>query len=132
MLKSGERVSFSSIAALISFLVFAAGITPGADRPNALAVNTSKVTSITQLTHDGVSKTNLLSDDSNLYVTEWPAARHLVAKVSRKTAVRSVIPTAFSNVQALDISSDHTKLLVSPMQGGTSDNEFWTLPITAG
>lgn len=96
------------------------------------AAHEPKVVSVVQVTHDGVGKTNLLSDDSNLYVTEWPAARHVVAKVSLRTASRSVISTKFLNVEALDISPDRSRLLIAPMKGGARENEFWTLPVSTG
>jgi len=94
--------------------------------------NAPRVASITQITHDGIGKTNLLADDSNLYVTEWSAARHVMAKVSLRTADRSLISTIFSNVEALDISPDHNRLLIAPMHGAARDNEFWTLPVNSG
>jgi len=79
-----------------------------------------------------VSKTNLLSDGSNLYVSEAPgAARHEVAKVSLERADRAVVSATFSNWQALDISPDHKKLLVLATQGG-SPNQFWAMPTGAG
>jgi Tol biopolymer transport system component len=103
----------------------------GADNPKDAVLNRPAATSIKQVTSDGVSKTNLLSDESNLYVTEWPAARHLVARVSLSGANRSVVSNPFPNVQALDISPDRSKLLVSPMQSG-GDNEFWTVSVNDG
>jgi len=104
---------------------------PWADNPKEVVVNRPGVTSVTQVTRDGVSKTNLLSDETNLYVTESPAAHHVVARVSLPDVNRSVISNAFPNVQALDLSPDRSTLLVSPIQGG-SDSEFWTLPVNAG
>ena len=91
-----------------------------------------RVTSIAQVTHDGFAKTNLLSDDSNLYVTEWTAGRHVIAKVSLKHADRSLVSSPFSNLQAFDLSPDHARLLVAPVQGGAGDNEFWTSPVETG
>jgi Tol biopolymer transport system component len=87
--------------------------------------------SITQVTHDGVSKTGLLADDSNLYVTESPAARHLVAKLPFRGAGRKVIPSPFANYQAHDLSADGKKLLVSttsPGSGG-ANADFWVLSL---
>ncbi len=83
-----------------------------------------RVTSITQITHDGFRKTNLLADDSQLYVTELPAAHRVIAKVSFPHSDRSLIRSPFSNLQALDLSPDHTKLLVAPIKGGSNDDEF--------
>ncbi len=91
-----------------------------------------RVISVTEATHDGFSKTSLLADTDHLYVTEWPAAHHVIAKVSLKGSKRSVITSPFSNVQALDLSLDHNKLLVAPMKGGSGDNEFWILRTNTG
>lgn len=98
-----------------------------ADQPDVDAL--PRVVSRTRITNDGVSKTGLLADDSSLYVTEWPAARHVVTKFSLNGKSRSILPTQFSNVQALDLSPDLKKLLISPIKGGASDTEFWTLPV---
>jgi Tol biopolymer transport system component len=128
-----SALKISSLLALVTLvgIVAVAGAFPGSlARGSSLAL--PRVTSVEQITHDGVSKTNLLSDDSNLYVTEWPAARHVIAKVSLQRSDRSLVSSPFSNLQALDLSPDHTKLLVSPIQGGSLDHEFWTLPITSG
>ncbi len=56
----------------------------------------------------------------------------MIAKVSLERSDRSLVSSPFSNLQALDLSPDHTRLLVSPIQGGSVDNEFWTLPIASG
>ena len=86
---------------LSSFLAVVPGSAACAEHPSETTVATARVISITQLTHDGVSKTNLLSDDSNLYVTEWPSSGRVLAKYSLPAASRSLIPSAFANVQAL-------------------------------
>ena len=128
---SAVRVSSVLAVAAVVGIIAAAGFLPGSHaRGSALAL--PRVTSVTQVTHDGVSKTNLLSDDSNLYVTEWPAAHHVIARVSLQRSDRSIVPSPFSNLQALDLSPDRTQLLVSPIQGGAGDNEFWTLPVGSG
>lgn len=119
------------LAIATSVTVVAAAALDG-DRPNQSPVTSPKVTAVTQVTHDGFSKTNLLSDDSHLYVTEWPTARHVIAKVSLQGSNRSTISSPFSNLQAFDLSPDRTRLLVAPTQGGSSDNQFWTLPINGG
>jgi len=125
-----EISSFLAILILTGVAAIAVAFSANQARGSALAL--PKVTSITKITHDGITKTNLLSDDSNLYVTEWPAARHVIAKVSLQRSDRSLISSPFSNLQALDLSPDHSRLLVSPMQGGSVDNEFWTLPVGSG
>jgi len=74
--------------------------------------NSPKVTAVIQITHDGISKANLVSDESDLYVTESPASGHVVTKLSLRDAQRVVISGDFPDVQAFDISSDRTRLLV--------------------
>ncbi|HJT69836.1 MAG TPA: hypothetical protein VJ731_06525 [Terriglobales bacterium] len=132
MSKATEGVSVSSAAALAAIVLLPLVAAVSADHPVEPQVNTLKVASVSQITHDGLSKTNLLSDGSNLYVTESPAARHVVAKVSLDTAERSVMSTDLVNVEALDISPDHNRLLIAAMHGGGSQNEFWSLPIANG
>lgn len=91
-----------------------------------------RVTAITQVTHDGYRKENLLADDSQLYVTELPVANRVIVKVTLPGADRSVVPSPFASLQALDLSPDHTKLLVSSVSKSSSESEFWTLPVAKG
>jgi Tol biopolymer transport system component len=126
-----ERISASSLLRLISFATLAAFAAFGAEPAKETRPNLPRVTAITQITDDGISKANLLSDSSDLYVTEASATGHIVAKLSLPNAERKVIPAAFPNVQALDISPDHSKLLVSHQDVG-GENEFWIVPVGAG
>ena len=113
------------------------GVMPVSRARGAASVAEPRVTSITQITRDGFRKTNLLADDSQLFVTELPGAQRVIARVSlpdpsRAGSDRSVVASPFSNLQALDLSPDHTKLLVAPIQSGSKDDEFWTLPVAKG
>jgi len=121
---------FLAIVSLAA-IVAVAGVFPGSRARGAASVATPRVTSITQVTHDGFRKTNLLAGDSQLYVTESPAANRVIAKVSLSNSDRSLVPSPFSNFRALDLSPDHKKLLVASMRGG-SDDEFWALPVASG
>lgn len=91
-----------------------------------------RVTAITQVTHDGYRKTNLLADDSRIYVNESPAADRVIAKVTLPDSERTVVPSPFANLQALALSPDHSKLLISSKSKTSGENEFWTLPVDAG
>src|SRR5437016_5220529 len=86
-----------------------------------------RVTVITQLTHDGYRKTNLLADGSQVYVTELPVANRVIARVSLPNSTRSMVRSPFSSLQALDLSPDHSKLLVSSKSKSSGESEFWTL-----
>jgi Tol biopolymer transport system component len=122
---------FLAIAMLVGMIALA-GVFPSSRARGAATLPAAKVTSITQVTHDGFRKTRLLADDSHLYVTEVPAAQRVIARVSLAESSRSLVASPFSNLQALDLSPDHAKLLVAPIQSGSSDDEFWTLPLGAG
>jgi Tol biopolymer transport system component len=89
------------------------------------------VTSITKVTHDGYRKASLLADDSQLYVTELPASNRVIAKVSLARSERSLVRSPFPNLQALDLSPDHSKLLVSSLSK-SGNSEFWTIPVSKG
>ena len=121
------KCRFVGIVTMVGLFAVVAAFSGERAHESPMALPT--VTSVVQVTHDGVSKTNLLVDGSQLYVTEWPTAHRVIAKFSLDGSDRSIIASPFSNLQALDLSPDRSKLLVSPVQGGFSDNEFWTLPI---
>lgn len=128
--KISARYSRHAILMVIG-IVAVAGASPG-NPASGSAITLPRVTSVNKITHDGVIKTNLLSDDSNLYVTERTASHQVIAKVSLQSSGRSLVSSPFSNLQALDLSPDHSKLLVSTVQNGSRNNEFWTLPIPSG
>jgi len=123
------RISLSILTIVGLFII--AG-TLRSDLKGAASGMMPRVTAITQVTHDGYRKTNLLSDDSNLFVTELPEANRVVAKVTLPGSERSILPSPFASLQALDVSPDQSKLLVSSKSKTSGESEFWTLPVTAG
>ena len=116
---------------LSTVMLLAVSATAVVARGSDLPLSSPKVVSVTETTDDGISKINLLSDDSHLYLTEWPGTR-VIAKVSLAGSNRSVIASPFANVRVLDLSPDGTRLLVSAIQAGSGDSEFWSLPVAAG
>ena len=90
-----------------------------------------RVTAIRQVTNDGIRKTNLLADDSQLFVTELPASNRVIAHVSLPGSDRSLVSSSLKSMQALDLSPDQCKLLVSS-KSTSGDSEFWTLPVAEG
>ncbi|MGC2449874.1 MAG: hypothetical protein WA477_19660 [Candidatus Sulfotelmatobacter sp.] len=123
------RISLSILTVAGLFLV--AG-TMRNDLSGAASGPTPRVTAITQITHDGYRKSNLLSDDSHLFVTELPARDRVIAKVTLPGSDRSVVPSPFTSLQALDVSPDHSKLLVSSTSKSSGQSEFWALPLESG
>src|ERR1035438_6020501 len=84
-------------------MIALAGAFPGRHVRGAASVPSPKVTSIAQITHDGFRKTNLLADDSQIFVTELPGANRVIAKVTLPGANRSLVLTPFSSLRALDL-----------------------------
>ena len=123
------RISLSILSIVSLFIV--AG-TMRSDLQGAASGMMPRVTAITQVTHDGYRKTNLLSNDANLFVTESPEENRVVAKVTLPGSERSVLPSPFASLQALDVSPDQSKLLVSSTSKTSGESEFWTLPVATG
>ena len=119
-----------SIATVFALFIIAG--TLRSDLQGAAGGPIPRVTAITQITHDGYRKTNLLSDQSHLFVTETPESNRVIAKVSLTGSERSVLPAPFASLQALDVSPDQSKLLVSSMSKESGESEFWTLPVADG
>jgi Tol biopolymer transport system component len=91
-----------------------------------------RVTAIKQITRDGYPKTNLVADGSELFVNESLALDRVIAKVTLSGSGRSLVPSPFTSLQALDMSPDHSRLLVSSQSKTSGENEFWTLPLASG
>jgi len=121
------RIS-ASLLSVLALLVVSGMLR--SDLRGAASGPTPRLTAITQITHDGYRKANLLSDDSHLYVTELPASSRVIAQLTLPIVDRSVLISPFSSLQALDVSPDHSKLLVSSTSRGSGESELWTLPVS--
>ena len=86
-----------------------------------------RVLATTQLTKDGVPKYGVLTDGSRLYIGESKG----LAQAAVTGGETSPIPTPFPAVQLLDISPDHSQLLVENIHGFEA-HEFWALPLPSG
>src|SRR6185369_7617814 len=104
MFKTHAKVPVHFALALACISPIVVGVCAGRSSKPA---KTPKVLAVNQITHDGATKANLLSDGSNLYISESAGEQRLVARVSLQTSHRSVVQTTLSNLQALDISSDN-------------------------
>ena len=91
-----------------------------------------KVLSTAQITRDGVSKTNLLTDGSRLYMTESIGTKQFLVQASVTGGDTSVIPTPFTNTALFDISPDHSQLLVADYDFRGNEAQLWTLPLPTG
>jgi serine/threonine protein kinase len=90
-----------------------------------------KVTATTQLTRDGIPKRGLVTDGARLYINEFGTTDQIV-QVSTNGSEASPIVSPFVNTNALDISPDHTQLLVGNQVGTENENPYWSLPLPSG
>ena len=119
------------LAVTLAGMVALAGLGSRGSANEATSVAAPRVAAVTQVTHDGYRKSGLLADESQLFITELPESTRLIAKVVLPSSHRTIVPSPFSSLQALDLSPDHQKLLVSAREG-RDDDELWTLPVSAG
>ena len=96
----------------------------------------SRLPSVTigrELTHDGLVKSNLASDGSNLYFTEIFGSRSIIAKIPAAGGEVAPYPLAFPNAQLLDVSSARASLLVAEETSGRSAGRpVWISPANGG
>ena len=124
--RTGKPRWFWPVAMLSAAVVLAAAYSVlSAPPPPPRVINT------TQLTHDGIPKTGLATDGSRLYINEQSATMQIV-QLSTNGGDVSPIATPFPNVTALDISPDHTQLLVANPLGTSYEAPFWSLPLPSG
>jgi len=96
-------------------------------------VSPPKVTSATQITHDGYNMGRMVTDGSRIYGIQLRPEGNVLAEVSVTGGETVVIPTPIKNVELSDISPDHSQLLVTTFAStGTQDLPFWVLPLPAG
>ncbi len=91
-----------------------------------------RLLSVTQITRDGIRKNPaILTDGVRLYFGEAPDNLTL-SQVSMNGGDVAAIPTPFPNAQTLDISPDHSQLLVASFVGTELADPFWIVPLPAG
>jgi Tol biopolymer transport system component/DNA-binding winged helix-turn-helix (wHTH) protein len=91
-----------------------------------------RVISTTQLTHDGLTKTGLLTDGSRLYITETTGSNQFLVQTSAAGGESTVIPTPFESIVTSDISPDHSQMLVADAVGPQYEFPVWVLPLPGG
>jgi len=86
-----------------------------------------------QITHDGLVKTNLASDGSNLYFTEISGDRSVISKVAATGGSISEYPLSFPSAQLLDVSAAHASMLAAENTAGPSaERPVWLSPLQGG
>jgi serine/threonine protein kinase/Tol biopolymer transport system component len=91
-----------------------------------------RVLATKKITDDGVSKYSLLTDGSRLYISESEGPSRALVQAAVTGGETSPIPTPFQSVALVDISSDHSQLLVADALGTVSEAPLWGLPLPSG
>jgi serine/threonine protein kinase len=124
---NASKFKWQWAAAMVLLLL----VVSGAFAWRSSAPRPPRVTTTTQLTRDGIPKIGVMTDGSRLYINELDSTRQ-IGQVSTNGGEVSPIVTPFANVVALDISPDHTQLLVSNPVGTENEEPYWSLPLPSG
>ena len=131
-LRGGSKITARSrwfwTAAVLIIVFGLAGILAWFTRP----LSSPRVLNTIQITHDGLTKTGVLTDGSRLYITESTGSRQFLVQASATVGDTSVIPTPFSNIIMSDVSADHSQMLVADAVGTENEAQAWVLPLPAG
>jgi Tol biopolymer transport system component len=96
---------------------------------------TPRVVRTDRLTRSGRARwaQRVLTDGVRLYFAERIGGRQVLASAPIDGGDPVLIPTPFSDtISLLDISPDHTKLLLSADDREEGDTTFWTVPVAGG
>jgi eukaryotic-like serine/threonine-protein kinase len=91
-----------------------------------------RILNTTQLTHDGVPKSRVLTDGSRVYISESKGNKQILVQASAAGGETSLIPTPFGSVYIADVSPDHSQLLVADIVGTEHEQPAWLLPLPTG
>jgi Tol biopolymer transport system component/predicted Ser/Thr protein kinase len=90
-----------------------------------------RVTGSTQITHDGLELCCTVTDGSRVYFNRLISTDSTAAaQVSLRGGETSEFSATLKNFVILDISADHSQLLVGPL--GELTDSLWTLPLPSG
>jgi eukaryotic-like serine/threonine-protein kinase len=88
---------------------------------------------VTQITSDSLAKNaTLLTDGARIYFGEFSAGRFVLSQVSTSGGEAAAVSTPLLNVTPMDISPDHSQLLVGSFVGTESELPLWVVPLPAG
>jgi serine/threonine protein kinase/Tol biopolymer transport system component len=91
----------------------------------------ARVSAIKQITRDGNSKEQLVTDGARIYFSESSGAHAILAQVAASGGETFPIPVPLKNVNVWSVSADRSSLLISEATGG-APSKFWALPLPAG
>ena len=99
---------------------------------SARSLPAPRILTTTQLTHDDLPKTRVLTDGTRLYLTETQGNKQILVQASTAGGETSQIPTPFGSVGISDIAPDHSHLLAADIIGTEAAEQGWILPLPSG
>src|SRR5215475_11618235 len=132
-----RRAKAPVLLLLGALLIFGAGLGYILFSPSAFP----NVSGYTPVTNNGRPKVGsnifamqlqLVTDGSRLYFSEFAGGRNVLSQVSATGGEAVVIQTPFPNVYALDISPNHSEILVSIRTAYELECPLWILPVLGG
>ncbi len=92
-----------------------------------------RLVGVTQITSDGLAKNApMFTDGVRIYFGEISAERFVLSQVATTGGEVAAVSTPLLNADAIDISPDHSQLLVGSFVGTEREAPFWVVPLPAG
>ncbi len=91
----------------------------------------AKVMAVRQITRDGNSKEQIVTDGTRVYFSEFSGGHSILAQVAASGGETFPIPVPVQNTNVWSVSADRSSLLISEASGG-APSKFWSLPLPAG
>jgi len=91
-----------------------------------------RIAGSTQITRDGFSKSDLVTDGTRMYFSEFLGERSILAQVSTTGGETGTIPTVFETIEIDDISADHSELLARDRIGTELEDPYWSVSLPTG
>src|SRR5436305_15067852 len=113
MFNTSEGVSLWSVCRWAFFIALAAVAAFCAEPAKESTANSPKVTAVIQITHDGISKANLVSDESDLNMAGCRRFRYIEVGLIRYQICLAVIQITNDGIIKANMVSDHSDLYVS-------------------
>jgi Tol biopolymer transport system component len=125
-LRTRGRVPKLLLVTALAFFVFVAGVALLLVRAT---VPKLEITALTQLTHDGVYKSDLLTDGNQLYFSEQMNGGTVLSAMPVTGGEIRSIKTPFARVEVFDISADGKNLLAVGHEGIEAEKALWVVPL---
>ena len=92
-----------------------------------------RLVGVTQITSDRLAKNApMFTDGVRIYFGEISAERFVLSQVATTGGEVAAVSTPLLNANAIDISPDHSQLLVGSFVGTEREAPFWVVPLPGG